>query len=264
MADLLLDIWFCGQTTALLKEGPSAAVHILLLVKNTLELLPQDLPAAAKPHMRPQLESLQTMCMCMAQMCRPVPGTFGSSVDDVLRVFQPEGGESLWLATFRGILETPGSPWHEVMTEVLRTAASTKQHMKAYNDCCAVAINKDASFKEIAASMFALAKIKEAMRAGATRKLEKSMYERLRAVAQTLLDTPPEPEVTSDFGASNVQDLLKMLGMLRDHHEGCEGLIEDVRKFAGRRKATLALTDLKDFGKTCMDASHSGQRLQRQ
>ena len=256
IAELALDVWFCGEFTALLRKGPSASAQILQVVKQTVGLLPTELPASAKAHMQETLDLLKTMCMCLAQLCRAIPGTLGSSIDDFLRVLDSSTADAnhVWLTTFRGILESPSSPWQPIMSEVLRTAASSKLLMPAYNDACKVATAGDSAFEQVAEQMAALPKLKEGFRPGALRKLEQSLYNHLHSFARKLLDTPGEQDLT--FGTAKVRQLITLLDLLSTQ-EGCQEVIEDLRKFAVGRQTALAMTDLKHMAQECMKADGS-------
>ena len=257
IGDKMLDVWFCQSMTSFLKLGPSKASQIMKLVSKALELLPElgSLHPAVVDLLSQPVRILRTTMRCLACLCRPIPGACGSSVDDVLEIVGSVGKNvHLWQMSVKNLLEQPGGAWSAVVSDVLRTASRTKALLPRYEECLQVAQKQDCSWAEIDQVMKDLPQMKEAMRPGALRKLEKHVLERLNSFVALFQATPAASWAEHDLSSHRLSQLILYLGMMGDQ-TGTEATIEKLRRLKVQEASALASADLRILCQRALSSS---------
>ena len=121
----------------------------------------------------------------------------------------------------------------------------------------AIAENEEATFEELATQMKNLPKLKDAFRKGALRALETTCYKRLVGHEETMIKSAVDGGVT--IGHGKLQDLIFLLGLL-SNHQGCEEIIQKLRKFRADHETVLSVQELKAMADEGLARAQSGEK----
>ena len=256
VGDKMLDVWFCQSMTSFLKLGPSKASQIMKLVSKALEVVPEvgSLHPSIRDLVGQPVRILRTTVLCLACLCRPIPGACGSSIDHVLEILGSSGKNvHLWQMAMKNLLEQPGGAWAGVVAEALRTASRTKALLPNYEVCLELAQKQECSAAELDRVMKDLPQLKEGMRQGALRKLEKHVLDRLLSFVATFLATPASSWAEQDLSSHRLSQLILYLGMMGDGK--ATEAIEKLRRLQVQEAAALASADLRILCQKALSSS---------
>ena len=167
-------------------------------------------------------------------------------MDDVVSLLSRSGDGHVWEDRVRDILEVDGSEWTDILQETLQKAAQSKAMLPMYQKCAAI-IEKgnatDASIEELIGAVKDLLKLRNAMRRGATKQLEKTCYSTLYRYCHRILD---KELPLQSLGTLHMRKLITAMGLL-SNHEGCNEAIARLRELMANCKTDVAAGELLDM-----------------